>query len=280
MPLLIALVAAGLAAAGSHSGLDINGVPIFAACVGLAMLMQWLAFVPAYLRQTERFYDLTGSATFVVVMASAVWLSPADNARSYLLMALVAIWALRLGGHLFGRIRATGSDRRFTSIKTSVSRFLTAWTLQGLWVAFSLAPALAAVTSTQQSGIGWLAVVGISVWLLGFGIEVIADRQKNAFRLDPGNAGQFIHAGLWAWSRHPNYFGEILLWIGIALIAIPNLHGLQWITLLSPVFVAVLLTRISGIPILERSADERWGGRDDYETYKRRTPVLIPRPPR
>jgi steroid 5-alpha reductase family enzyme len=127
--------------------------------------------------------------------------------------------------------------------------------------------------------LGIFALVGFLLWILGFGIEVIADRQKSKFRADPQNAGKFINTGLWSWSRHPNYFGEILLWIGVAVITIPVLSGWQWLTLISPIFVAILLTRVSGIPILESLADEKWGGQAEYENYKGKTSLLIPKPP-
>ena len=177
------------------------------------------------------------------------------------------------------RVRAAGSDSRFDAIKMSFARFLLAWTLQGLWVSFSLAAALAAITSESRPGFDLFAVIGLLVWLLGFGIEVIADWQKSRFRTQAKNQGKFIDVGLWAWSRHPNYFGEIVLWLGIAIIALPVLRNWQLLTLVSPVFVTLLLTRISGIPLLESRADKKWGGQADYEAYKVRTPVLIPRPP-
>ncbi|MGD8865403.1 MAG: DUF1295 domain-containing protein, partial [Anaerolineales bacterium] len=106
-----------------------------------------------------------------------------------------------------------------------------------------------------------------------------ADAQKSRFKADPNNEGDFISSGLWAWSRHPNYFGEIMLWIGVALIAAPVLRGWQWVTMISPVFVTLLITQVSGVPMLEKRADETWGGQEDYEQYKKNTPVLIPRPP-
>jgi steroid 5-alpha reductase family enzyme len=128
--------------------------------------------------------------------------------------------------------------------------------------------------------LGLVALIGFLIWGFGFAIEAVSDAQKSRFRDDPENKGKFIHTGLWAWSRHPNYFGEIVLWIGVAIISLPVLRGWQWVTLISPVFVALLLTRISGVPMLEKRADEKWGGQEDYEAYKERTPVLIPRPPR
>jgi steroid 5-alpha reductase family enzyme len=148
-----------------------------------------------------------------------------------------------------------------------------------LWVTLTLAAALAAITTTNRKGLGLCALVGTLVWVFGFAIEAAADAQKSRFRTDPENKGKFINTGLWSWSRHPNYFGEIVLWVGVAIIALPVLQGWQWVTLISPVFVALLLTRISGVPILERRADEKWGGQEDFEAYKERTPVLIPRPP-
>jgi steroid 5-alpha reductase family enzyme len=124
-----------------------------------------------------------------------------------------------------------------------------------------------------------VTVLGVLVWIAGFGIEAVADRQKSRFRADPANKGRFIRSGLWAWSRHPNYFGEIVLWVGVAIIAVPVLQGWQWVTLISPVFVTLLLTRVSGVPLLEKKADATWGGQPDYEAYKASTPVLVPRPP-
>lgn len=278
--LAIVLIAAGLAAAGSDGGYAIEGVPIFAICVAIAFIVQWIAFVPAWMGRTEKYYDLVGSSTYIVTILVAVALSPVRDARSYLLLCLVLLWALRLGAHLFRRVLVAGSDRRFDAIKRDFGKYLVAWTTQGLWVSFSLAAALAAVTSTSRHDIGAFAVIGASLWVCGFAIETVADQQKRRFRADTNNHDRFISSGLWAWSRHPNYCGEIMLWLGIAIIALPNLAGWQWMTMLSPLFVYLLLTRISGIPILEEYADKKWGGDEDYERYKTLTPVLLPRRPR
>jgi steroid 5-alpha reductase family enzyme len=276
---IVILLGLGIAWAGSQGGASVLGIPIFALSVGLAFLIQWLAFIPAYLLQSESFFDLTGSITYISVAAIAVLLSPVVDGRSILLLALVVIWAGRLGTFLFRRIRKAGKDARFDELKTSLMRFLSTWTLQGLWVTFTLAAALAAITTTTRKDLGLFALIGLLVWIFGFAIEATADAQKSRFRADPKNKGRFIHTGLWAWSRHPNYFGEIVLWVGVAIIALPVLRGWQWVTLISPVFVTLLLTRISGVPMLEKRADEKWGGQEDYEAYKKRTPVLIPRPP-
>lgn len=276
---IIVLVAVLIALAGSQGGYDVLGIPVFALGVAIAFVIQWIAFIPAFIKQTETFFDLTGSITYLTVIWATVLLRPVADARSFLLAGLVSIWALRLGTFLFRRIRDAGSDQRFDNIKPSFPRFLTAWTLQGLWVSLTLAAALAAITSALQVGLGIYTLIGALVWLVGFGIEAIADRQKSQFRAVPENAGKFINVGLWSWSRHPNYFGEITLWIGVAIITLPVLSGWQWLTLISPLFVILLLTRISGIPMLETRANEKWGGDPAYEDYKAHTSILIPRPP-
>jgi steroid 5-alpha reductase family enzyme len=239
-------------------------------------VVQWLAFVPSNVWRTESFYDLTGAFTYITAIVIAVVLSGATDARSIVLLALVLVWAGRLGPFLFRRVRRAGKDDRFDSIKTSFSRLLLTWTLQALWVSLTLAAALAAVTSTEPKKLDVFAYVGIVVWVIGFALEAIADQQKNRFRADPANTGSFITSGLWAISRHPNYFGEITLWVGVAIIALPVLRGWQFATLISPFFVYLLISRVSGVPLLEKKADAKWGGQDAYEAYKRRTPVLVP----
>ncbi len=276
LPIII-LVGVGVAFAGSDNGFEAFGIPLFALAVGLAFVIQWLAFVPAFIWQSEKFYDLTGSLTYISVTTIIVLLSPEVDGRSLLLLALILIWAGRLGTFLFRRVQKAGKDGRFDEIKTSFWRFLMAWTLQGLWVTFTFAAAVAAITSRTREELGWVALIGFLVWLFGFAFEVIADNQKSRFREDPANEGKFIQSGLWARSRHPNYFGEIVLWVGVAIIAIPVLQGWQWVTMVSPLFVALLITRISGVPLLEKRADEKWGGQEDYEAYKKRTPTLIPK---
>ena len=277
---IVVVIGALVALAGSQGGATLGGVPVFAIIVSLAFLIQWLVFIPSYLFQTEKFYDLTGSITYISMIGVALCYSrySADlDVRSILLAALVIIWALRLGTFLFTRIQKAGKDDRFDEIKPSFIRFLNAWTIQGLWVTFTAAAALVGITTLTRKDIGVFAIIGFLVWVFGFAFEVIADAQKSRFNADPANKGKFIQTGLWSLSRHPNYFGEIVLWVGIAIIAAPVLQGWQWVAMISPLFVTLLLTRVSGIPMLEEKADKKWGGQEGYEAYKKNTPVLIPR---
>ena len=273
------VIGAMVALAGSQGSVSLGPLPLFALCAVAAYLINWVVFIPSNAAKTEKYYDLTGSVTYVTITLAALALSDDPDLRALIAAAMVIVWALRLGTFLFRRILRDGRDGRFDTIKTDPLRFFMTWTLQGLWVLLTAAAAWAIITSDDREGLGWIAFVGIAVWAAGFGIEVIADRQKSAFKADPANSGRFITTGLWAWSRHPNYFGEITLWTGIAIMAIPVLSGWRFVTLISPIFVAVLITRISGLPMLESRADERWGDEEAYRRYKAATPVLIPRSP-
>lgn len=274
---LAVALAWGMAQAGSAGGATVAGWPLFAFCGVVAFAIQWVMFIPAFLFQTERFYDLTGSLTYIAVAFLALAGSPQPDAPRILIAALVVMWATRLGTFLFLRIRADGEDVRFRSIKPHFLRFLMTWSLQGLWVFITFAAGLAAITSPAPAEVGVFTVAGAGLWLFGFLFEVVSDNQKRAFRRDPGNRERFISHGLWRYSRHPNYFGEIVLWIGIAVAALPMLSGWQYVTLVSPVFVYLLLTRISGVNMLEARANKRWGDDPAYQAYRERTPVLVPR---
>ncbi|SDH13763.1 DUF1295 domain-containing protein [Microbacterium sp. 77mftsu3.1] len=272
------VIGALVALAGSQGGATVGGIPVFALAVAAAFAVQVLVYIPSAIARTERFFDATGSATFILVTLGVTLLSPSPDARSLALAAMVIIWAARLGSFLFIRIHRSGSDDRFDDIKVHPLSFLRVWIMQGLWVSITAAAAWIAMATEPADRVSFdvFAGIGIVIWIVGMLIEVVADLQKNAFKADPANKGRFIRTGLWSRSRHPNYFGEILAWVGVATVAAPVFEGWQWIGLLSPVFVILLLTRVSGIPLLEKKADKRWGGDADYEAYKTATPVLVP----
>jgi steroid 5-alpha reductase family enzyme len=266
--------------AGSQGSAAVGSISVFALCGVMAYVVNWLVFIPSSLRKTEHYFDLTGSFTYLAVITAAMVLSKNLDLRTVLIGVMVWVWAIRLGSFLFARVKRDGKDGRFDEIKIDPLRFFMTWSIQGLWVFLTLAAALVVITGTERETFGVFAIVGSVVWLIGFLVEAMADSQKTSFKANPANAGRFITSGLWGWSRHPNYFGEIMLWVGIAIMAIPVLSGWGWVALISPVFVSLLLTKASGIPLLEVRADERWGEQPDYQQYKSQTPVLLLRPPR
>ena len=279
--IIISLIIASLILlAGSQGSVIMSGLPLFLICGAIGFILHWAVFMPSYAFQTEHYFDLTGSLSYITTVIVAVVLNPSLDIRDLIICAMIVIWAGRLGSFLFWRIKKDGQDSRFVVMKTKFTWFLMTWTLGGLWVLVTMASGLAALTSNTTVEIGILGYVGIVLWVFGFVVEVVADRQKTEFRKDPANQGRFITSGIWSWSQHPNYFGEITLWFGLALLAFPVLSGWQLATLVSPIFVFLLLTRISGIPLLDRAAKKKWGSDTEYLAYVQATSKLMLAPPK
>ena len=241
----------------------------------LIFFIHWLFFIPAYIFQTEKFFDLTGSFTYLIASFYALLNAPSYNIFSIVVISCIVCWAIRLGTFLFMRINKDGEDKRFREIKPSFSRFLMTWTLSGTWVSICLLCVLTAICSSFGVVGGKLFYFGLMFFLFGFIIEIVADYQKTLFRSKPINKNKFITTGLWSFSRHPNYMGEIVLWFGISIMSISSLSGIEYITLISPVFVYLLLTKISGVNFLEESANKKWGHLDEYKDYIRKTPKIF-----
>ena len=241
----------------------------------LIFCIQWVSFIPAFIFQTEKFYDLTGSITYLTAVFYTLYVTGSNNLSDLIIVACVAVWAIRLGSFLFMRIHKAGEDRRFRIIKPNFTRFLMTWTLQGMWVSMCLLCVLTALSSYSGVIMNSIFFIGLIVFILGLSIEIIADYQKTVFRRNIENKDKFITTGLWSLSRHPNYFGEILLWTGVAVMSISSLQGLQYITLISPIFVYILLVYISGVRILEDQAKKKWGHLDSFKEYLKNTPRLF-----
>ena len=273
---VVLLFASSIVLAGNQGSVNWGGMPLFMICASVGFILHWLVFIPAYIYQTEHYFDLTGSLSYIATLIAAVSLHPNLDARGLVLSMMIAIWATRLGSFLFMRVKKAGQDSRFLIMKTIFLRYLFTWTLGGCWVFVTMAAGLAAITSTTQAGIDAFLIIGCSLWAFGFGFEVIADRQKTTFRKNNENSNSFITTGLWSITRHPNYFGEIILWAGITVAAFPALSGWQLITLISPIFVTLLLIKVSGVRLLEASGQERWGSDPEYQSYLANTPVLVP----
>ena len=256
-----------------------TGIELVSNAVFLAFAIQWIAFIPAYIFQTEKFYDLTGSLTYLLVIWYSLTLSSDQftnlNGANIVIVLLISLWAIRLGSFLFMRIHHDGEDKRFRSIKPSASQFFMTWTLQGLWVSLCSMCALTAISSNTGIVTNAFFYTGLALFILGFAIEVMADMEKSAFKANQENKDKFITTGLWARSRHPNYFGEIVLWTGIAVMSFSSLEGLQYLTLISPIFTYLLLVYVSGVRMLEARGDLKWGDNPEYQEYKKKTPVLF-----
>lgn len=261
---------------GLGSVYAVTGMDSFGLLVALLVfILQWLAYIPAFLQQTERFYDAMGSISFLIASAMLFGHLDAVRGEHWVLMSLVWFWAIRLGSFLFYRINKEGVDTRFNDIKPNALRFFVTWNIQGLWVVLTLLPLFAVLTSKKDVAFSAIFAVGVTIALMGLVIETVADHQKWQWKHTHKNAS-FITSGLWSYSRHPNYFGEILMWSGITIASLPWLSGLQWLALLSPIFVATLLIKVSGIPLLEEKAKKRWGALPAYKEYTSKTPILVP----
>ena len=253
----------------------LTDLPLVKNLILLIFCIQWISFIPAFIFQTEKFYDLTGSITYLTTVFTALYITDSGNISDYVIVSCVAIWAIRLGSFLFMRIHKAGEDRRFREIKTNFTRFFMTWTLQGMWVSMCLLCVLTALSSYSGIIVNNIFYIGLMIFISGFIIEVLADHQKTVFRKDLNNKDKFISTGLWSYSRHPNYFGEILLWLGIAVMSFSSLEGFQYFTLISPIFVYILLVYISGIRMLENQANKKWGHLDSYKEYLKNTPRLF-----
>ena len=269
-----------VSAVGNNS-VTLNQYSAVLYCAVICIGIQWLAWIPASLAKTERYYDLTGGLTYLTVVGFSLWAgsqSETPSLREIIVSLLVIIWSLRLSGFLYLRIHRSGKDGRFDQLKTSAIRFLVPWTIQGLWVFLTMIVVIVINSQADSApALGVWDAIGLSIWILGFSIEVIADNQKTVFNKESNNKGKWIDSGLWSYSRHPNYLGEILLWTGIAFFGISCFTGLERIAWISPIFIYLLLTKISGIPILDKRALEKWGDDSEYQKYRDNTPALIPR---
>jgi len=253
----------------------LTDLPLVKNLIFLIFLIQWISFVPAFIFQTEKFFDLFGSLTYLTAILYTLHVTGSTRLSDYIIVGCIAVWAIRLGSFLFLRIHKAGEDRRFRTIKPNFTRFLMTWTLQGMWVSMCLLCVLTALSSITGVIMNNLFFVGLVIYVLGLVIEIVADQQKTVFRREPKNKDKFITTGLWSLSRHPNYLGEILLWSGIAIMSVSSLQGLQYLTLISPLFVYILLVYISGIRLLENQAEKKWGHLDSYKEYVKNTPSLF-----
>ncbi|MBD3282195.1 MAG: DUF1295 domain-containing protein [Candidatus Portnoybacteria bacterium] len=241
----------------------------------VSFVIQTIFFIPAFILKTDKFTDLAYALTFVILGSLMLGLNNIFLGK-IIVFLMIFLWAARLGVYLFIRINKIKRDKRFDNIRNNFVKFGSFWLLQGVsvWVIMLSSLIYFSLDSIIINMISW---IGFIVWLIGLIVESISDYQKFKFVNNSSNRGKWIDEGLWKYSRHPNYFGEILIWIGIYLFVLPSLSDINiWIGLVSPVYIIILLLFVSGIPKAEEAADKRWGDNEKYLKYKKRTSILIP----
>lgn len=272
----VAAVVIALGVVGAVYGLStLLGLPLLYG--GLALGIQWATFLlHGWPKRSEAFYDASGSLTHLAVAGAALLADPTRAPRQLLLGVFSIIWCTRLGTFLFNRIAGDGKDDRFTALKTSFWRFSIPWNLQVAWVFLLQLPILVVNSAATQPEVGWLDGLGWALWAAGFLIESAADAQKFAFRSVASNKGRYITTGLWKYSRHPNYFGEIMMWVGICVSASSVFSNWTWLGWLSPAFNTILLGFVSGVPMLEKAGEKKWGNEEGYKNYMKNTSCIVP----
>ena len=261
---------------GTNVVITIQSINSFTFLLLLSVIIQIIFFIPSFILKTEKIYDLIGSTTYIFVGLIAYLSVDNKTTTDTILLLFVIIWGTRLGTYLFKRIQRDSEDVRFEKAKRNFFWFLQYWMGQALWVSITSCAAVIAILKPESNTLNIYGYIGITIWIFGFTFEVVADLQKNNFKKSQNTTQNYISTGLWSISRHPNYFGEITLWVGIYIISLSSFSGIEYLTIISPIFVYILLTRMSGINMLEKIADERYGHLDEYLEYKEKTPILVP----
>lgn len=257
------------------SHLDVLGTT--AITILVVMVATWLVSLAT---RDASIVDIMWGAGFVISGWVAYVTGDGHDARSNLIIAMVTIWGLRLALYLARRNHGKGEDWRYRLMRRkhgnrfAIRSLITVFLLQGVLMWVVSLPIQLAMTPDDPA-IGWIAVGGVILWGIGLFFETLGDAQLAHFKADPDNVGQVLDSGLWRYTRHPNYFGDFCVWWGIFLVAAET--GDAMLGIIGPIVMTVLLTRVSGIPMLEHSMAKR---RPDYGAYIERTSAFIPRVPK
>lgn len=247
----------------------------------MAVGVNLLVFIPAYKYQTDKLTDVTYGFSFALVALSTLFLYGDFQQSYYLLMGLMPLlWAVRLGSYLLIRVLRKGKDNRFDDFRQVWWKFGGFWLLQGVSVWLISLPFVVALSITAAQASAALSSVsfpiGLAIFLFGFLVEAVADWQKFTFRNSPANDGKFMSKGLYSIIRFPNYAGEILVWVGIFIAATPILEGFEWLAIIGPLWIVVLLLFVSGVPTLEKANEEKYGHLAAFQRYREETDKLLP----
>ena len=274
--LIILLVIIFLTYILSIDTLSINEIPIVYLFTSSILILNSTFFLHSYIYKTDIFFDLVGSLSFLSIGVISLLLIPNIDANQILVFFLLLFWSLRLGPFLFIRRLGANNDERLEEFFKSPLSLYFLWSMNSLWVFFTSLSMIIIFSSPNENEFGLIQWLGLIVWVTGYVIEVISDSQKTKF--NKFNKGKFINIGLWKYIRHPNYLGEIIIWVGIFIISLNYIHSLtSFLSILSPIFVFLLLRFITGVPQLEARGKEKWGHLDEYNSYKEKTGLLFPK---
>lgn len=244
----------------------------------LALGLNFFFFIFAYTFKTDKFTDFTYGLTFILLTLLYLNSSGTSSDVQIALAGLVIIWAVRLISYLLIRILKIKKDSRFDKMRTDLKAYLQFWLGQGFVAWVVLLPASLVLSGEVALTNNPLTHIGLVIWMLGFLIETVADHQKFTFKNKKGNKNKWVDVGLWKYSQHPNYFGEMLLWWGIFIFVLPALSGFQYATIIGPLFITHILINVTGIPPLQARYDKKYKGNKEYQKYKRSTSRLVPLP--
>lgn len=238
-----------------------------------------LWFLISVLKKRNDVADVAWGLGFVLMAWVSYFLSDDPGERGLLVATLVSIWGFRLAWHIHARNKGKEEDYRYLAWRNEWGKwfyprsYIQVYLLQGMFLFLIVSPVLLINKSTGND-LGTLDMIGAAVWVLGFCFEAVGDAQLARFVKNPGNTGKLMRSGLWAYTRHPNYFGEVVQWWGVWLIALAVPGG--WVGVVGPVTITFLILKVSGIPMLEKKMEEH----PEFREYKRRVSVFFPLPPR
>lgn len=245
----------------------------------ISLLIQLVFFAIAFANKTDKVTDFSYGLSFAI-LALVYFLGSDFSLARWLLLIMILAWSIRLASYLFIRILKIKKDSRFDDIRGSFLKFGGFWLLQAITVWVIASPAVVVLSSEQRLNLGLLSMLGLTVWLIGLTIETIADLQKFNFKNQPENKNRWTDIGLWRWSRHPNYFGEMLCWWGVYIFSLPFLSGWEYWLIISPLYITSILMFVSGIPPLEERYNQKFKNNKEYQQYKNSTSLLVPLPPK
>ncbi len=241
--------------------------------LSVSILVNFVLFFFAAKYKTDKVTDLSYGLSFIAVVLTVLIAKGEYSVINLIATSMVVAWAVRLAGFLFIRINKMKRDKRFDGVRENFWSFFKFWFLQAVSVAIIISPIAVFISKDKPNALVTLAFVGIGLWIFGLVLETIADYQKYIFKNNPKNDGKFIKKGVWKYSRHPNYLGEILCWWGLFIFASSNLVGAELFTIFSPIYITFLLIFVTGIPTIE----ETYKGNEEYQKYAENTGVLLPK---